>query len=318
MPVERFPIEEGSILTFARSIGDPNPIYCNHEYAARSEFGTIIAPPTYVQASAHFDPDYPLRPKDGVPWIGSGRAADSPPEDGDLDRPRNALHAGQEFVFRRPVRAGDFLRSSATPGTRWKKQGRSGALVFSETIVEYRDIRGELVVTSKSISVVAAPRVSDAPAVGERNRTVHARSRGSEDNNLSGYHVGDFRDLVVVDGLTRTQIVQYAGASGDFNPLHTDEVYATQVAGFPSVFAHGMLTMGMTARVVTDWVGDGRLAYLQARFLTQVWPGDTLTARAEVKAVGLSEGEPIVEFGVSTRNQAGVLVLSGTAAAHAG
>lgn len=130
--------------------------------------------------------------------------------------------------------------------------------------------------------------------------------------------VGQTHSAVVVEDLKRTQIVQYAGASGDFNPLHTDEVYATQVAGFPSVFAHGMLTMGMTARVVTDWVGDGRLAYLQARFLTQVWPGDTLTARAEVKAVGLSEGEPIVEFGVSTRNQAGVLVLSGTAAAHAG
>ena len=74
----------------------------------------------------------------------------------------------------------------------------------------------------------------------------------------SDVKVGDTRTAVVVDDLTRTQIVQYAGASGDYNPLHTDEVFATQVAGYPTVFAHGMLTMGMTGRMLTDFVGDGR------------------------------------------------------------
>ena len=97
--------------------------------------------------------------------------------------------------------------------------------------------------------------------------------------------VGDATELVLVDDLTRTQIVQYAGASGDYNPLHTDEVFAKEVAGYPTVFAHGMLTMGMTGRVLTDWVGDGRLLSYGVRFVKQVWPGDTLTARAEVTAV---------------------------------
>ena len=71
--------------------------------------------------------------------------------------------------------------------------------------------------------------------------------------------VGDTREQLLTDNLTRTQIVMYAGASGDYNPLHSDEIYTTQVAGYPSVFAHGMLTMGMTGRALTDWVGDGRL-----------------------------------------------------------
>ena len=92
--------------------------------------------------------------------------------------------------------------------------------------------------------------------------------------------VGDSTEQLLVDDLTRTQIVQYAGVSGDYNPLHTDEVFAKEVAGYPSVFAHGMLTMGITGRVLTDWVGDGRLLSYGVRFVKQVWPGDTLTARA--------------------------------------
>jgi acyl dehydratase len=128
--------------------------------------------------------------------------------------------------------------------------------------------------------------------------------------------VGDHREITLVEDLTRTQIVQYAGASGDFNPLHTDEVYATQVAGYPTVFAHGMLTMGMTGRVVTDWVGDGRLLRYGVRFIKQVWPGDSLTARAEVTAVKEIDGQPVADFEIVTRNQAGEAVLTGTATAR--
>ena len=128
--------------------------------------------------------------------------------------------------------------------------------------------------------------------------------------------LGDHREVVLVEDLTRTQIVMYAGASGDFNPLHTDECYARDVAGYPSVFAHGMLTMGMTGRILTDWVGDGRLLRYGVRFVKQVWPGDTLTARAEVTAVRDDDGQPVADFDVITRNQDGDTVLTGTATAR--
>ena len=131
----------------------------------------------------------------------------------------------------------------------------------------------------------------------------------------SDVKVGDTRTAVVVDNLSRTQIVQYAGASGDYNPIHTDEVFATQVAGYPSVFAHGMLTMGMTGRMLTDLVGDGRLLRFGGRFTSQVFPGDDLTTTATVEAVNEGD-EPSVELTVSTTNQDGVVVFSGSAAAR--
>ena len=119
--------------------------------------------------------------------------------------------------------------------------------------------------------------------------------------------VGDSYSEIVVEDLTRTQIVQYAGASGDYNPVHSDEKFVTEVAGYPTVFAHGMLT---------NYVGDGRLTYYGVRFVNQVWPGDTLTARAEVAAFREEDGETLVDLTITTTNQDEKFVLTGNATAR--
>ena len=124
--------------------------------------------------------------------------------------------------------------------------------------------------------------------------------------------VGDSDTERVVDNLTRTQIVQYAGASGDYNPIHTDEVYTTKVAGYPGVFAHGMLTMGLTGKMLTNYVGDGRLTRFGVRFTNQVWPGDSLDAKATVTAIK----DGLVELEVVTTNQDGKEVVRGYAEAR--
>lgn len=128
--------------------------------------------------------------------------------------------------------------------------------------------------------------------------------------------VGDTREEVVIENLSRTQLVMYAGASGDYNPVHTDEVFATKVAGYPTVFAHGMLSMGATGRMLTNWVGDGRLTKYGVRFVSQVWPGDTLTARATVEALRDEAGQKLVDLRVVTTNQDGKEVVSGYATAR--
>ena len=88
--------------------------------------------------------------------------------------------------------------------------------------------------------------------------------------SASNLNVGDTHEEVVVDDLTRTQLVMYAGTSGDYNPLHTDDLYTKEIAGYPGVFAHGMLSMGLTGKMLTNYVGDGRLKKYGVRFTNQV------------------------------------------------
>lgn len=132
----------------------------------------------------------------------------------------------------------------------------------------------------------------------------------------STLNIGDTHTERIVEDLKRTQIVQYAGASGDYNPVHTDEIFATKVAGYPTVFAHGMLTMGMTGKMLTHYVGDGRLTKYGVRFTSQVWPGDDLDAKATVEAIREANGRYYVDLKVETVNQNGIVVLSGTASAR--
>jgi acyl dehydratase len=124
---------------------------------------------------------------------------------------------------------------------------------------------------------------------------------------------GDTHEAVVIQNINRTHIVKYAGASGDFNPLHHDDTVATSAAGYPSVFAHGMFSMGLTGRMLTDWLGPTALKKYGVRFTRQVWPGDTLTAKAEVTEVK----DGLATIRVWTENQNGETVVEGEAVAEA-
>ncbi|HET9733229.1 MAG TPA: MaoC family dehydratase N-terminal domain-containing protein [Acidimicrobiales bacterium] len=159
MAVERFPIEAGHIMMFARAVGDTNPVYHDEEAAKAAGFSGVIAPPTFVQASAQFDPDYFLRPKPGQKWFGSGRQPTG------IDRESSGgggggrgggggLHAEQHYEYHRPLVAGDVLTATTRPGRTWEKEGRrAGKLVFSESVTEYRDQNGELVITARGVGV---------------------------------------------------------------------------------------------------------------------------------------------------------------------
>ncbi len=122
---------------------------------------------------------------------------------------------------------------------------------------------------------------------------------------------GDEIPPFVVENLTRTDLVRYAGASGDFNPIHHDEGFA-KAAGNPTVFGHGMLTAGFVAKCLTDFVGVEGLRRYKVRFATRVWPGDTITCRGRVTRRYEENGEPRIDGEVVALTQRGETAVSGT------
>jgi acyl dehydratase len=114
--------------------------------------------------------------------------------------------------------------------------------------------------------------------------------------------------------LTRTDLVMYAGASGDFNPMHTDEVKAKE-AGLPSVFGHGMYSAGLLATAVTNWVGIGTLTRYKVRFAKQTWPGETFITKVTVKAKRKEGDQNLVDLDCQLVNQDGEVKVSGEATA---
>ena len=146
-----FPVEASHIMMFARAVGDYNPVYHDAEAAKKTEAGGIIAPPSFAQAVAQFDPEYHLRRHQGKKWFGSAKGPSGiegkPPSSG-------GLHAEQHYEYIRPLRPGDVLSVEIKPGKTWEKESkRAGKLTFRERIVEYRDQNGELVMIARGVGV---------------------------------------------------------------------------------------------------------------------------------------------------------------------
>ena len=114
--------------------------------------------------------------------------------------------------------------------------------------------------------------------------------------------------------LTRTDLVRYAGASGDFNPMHHDEV-AAQAAGQPSVFGHGMFSMGILGTALTDYVGIGNVRRYQVRFARQTWPDEVLSSKIVVTGKREDGGQKLVDLSVTLSNADGEDKLVGEATA---
>ncbi|WP_342363695.1 MaoC/PaaZ C-terminal domain-containing protein [Terrarubrum flagellatum] len=318
--VRRFPVEEGHIKLFARSLGDPNPIYSDVDYAKRSKFGGVIAPPTFSEAANHFDENWPFRPRFGEPWFGSGREPTGTPQT--LRKSGTAMHAETQFTYFRPLRAGMVLSARSREGRQWEKWGaRSGKLTFSEIVSTFIDEQGDPMLECSTIAL-RTERIVDDGAGAENEDSVAAQlpqensaySGPERAPDLSALPIGARLRRAMVENLTRTQIIQYAGASGDFSPQHTDEIFNTRVAGYPTIFAHGMLTMGLLGRVLTDVVGDGALRTFGFQSRRQVWPGDSLFAELEL----IARENAMATLNLMVKNEKGQLVGKGYASALLG
>ena len=131
--------------------------------------------------------------------------------------------------------------------------------------------------------------------------------------SYSDVRVGD-EAPVLTHTLTRTDLVKYAGASGDFNPMHHDEV-AAKAAGQPSVFGHGMFSMGMLGSALTDYVGVGNVLRYQVRFARQTWPDEVLSTKIVVTGKREEDGKKLVDLAVTLSNGDGEDKVVGEATA---
>lgn len=122
--------------------------------------------------------------------------------------------------------------------------------------------------------------------------------------------VGDELPALAKAPVDRVQLSRYAGASGDYNPVHVDEVYAKSI-GMPSVYAPGMLIMGMLGQLISDWARGGQLRRYGVRFIKMVWPGDTVVCKGRVSDRHGTGGRYFVEIDLWAENQRGELLMKG-------
>jgi acyl dehydratase len=124
--------------------------------------------------------------------------------------------------------------------------------------------------------------------------------------------VGDDLPALVKGPIQQIQLTRYAGASGDFNPIHQDDEFA-KAAGMGGVFAHGMLSMGFVAQAVTDWAGAGRVRKIGVRFTALVRLKDTVTCRGRVLAKSSKDDVHTVDVEIWAETQKGDRVVTGKA-----
>lgn len=160
-----FPVDRTAIMLFASAIGETNPIYYDEEVAGATPLAGVIAPPTFGVASAHWNPRHLFRGVRRIPPPPASPAApggaDAPlREGGEGGAVARILHGEQRFEYHEPLRPGMRLRVETRPGRSWEKEGRrGGTLRFSESVSEYRDESGRLVLTATSVGIVTGKAV---------------------------------------------------------------------------------------------------------------------------------------------------------------
>ena len=123
--------------------------------------------------------------------------------------------------------------------------------------------------------------------------------------------VGDVVPTLVRPAVTHLQLVKYAGASGDFNPLHTDPAIGEAI-GTGGIIAHGMFVMGGVGQMLSDWVGPTALRKLNVRFQGMTRLGDVLTCTGQITRKDEADDESRVTGKVQVADSNGDVKLSGT------
>lgn len=286
--VSGFAIEAGKVAEFARAVFDDNPAHYDADAASAQGFDAVPAPLTFTRTGT-------------FPRYRTGAHLDLGFQH------EYVLHGEHSYEYERPLLVGDVLTGETTLSDIYEREGdRGGTMQFAEVETVYRDRSNERVLAERSTVIrtdgpVTEPDDGDDPSSnisedGTESRTpcsVTEITDTTVPDPAASLEPGDTIQTVAVGPLKRSHFVRYAGASGDFNPIHYDEPYA-RAAGNQSVFGQGMFTAGVAAHAVADWFGLERVRTFSVRFRSRVWPGDTIRASAVVTdSEPVSEGERV-------------------------
>lgn len=269
-------VECDRLRLFAQVTGEENPLFRDEAVAQARGYPSLPLPPTFLFCLEMAGP----RPMEVYERLQVNYA--------------HVLHGEQHFVYHRLAFAGETLHFKPRIADLYeKKDGTLGFMVW-ETRVEASD--GTPVADLRSVMIVRPPQ----PESG--HPAPRATAPAAEDG----------LPRVAAGPITRHQLGLYAGASGDYNPLHIDMDYARQ-AGMPDVFAHGMLSAAYLARVLTRWAEPAALRRFSVRFEAITHIGDEVHCQARATGHCIEHGEPCLTLALTARNQAGETKLTGTA-----
>jgi acyl dehydratase len=280
-------LERGKVREFARATFSANPSYLDGDAPP--------VPATFLTTMGF--------------WAGPGADAWAAVR---MD-PSRGRHAEQEFSFSGPPpRSGTRLVGRSRVAEIYTKPGRRGGdLTFAVMVTEFRDRDGELVASARLTGVETDTIDTTAPAAAPAAPSVAPAARAAPMLGPAAPVSGPVP--LVIGPLTRTDLVRYQGASGDFYAIHHDEPFA-RAAGLPAPLSLGMLQAGMLATWATDWLGAEAVRSVRFRFAEQVYPGDTVTCGGRaVRSYHGEDGRPRADLELVCTTQTGAVAVRGWA-----
>jgi acyl dehydratase len=289
-------------IPFAEALGDLNPLYIDEEAAKKSPFGSLLAPPTFpvTLAAGNIGPDLFFELELNFASI---------------------IHGEQEFEYFRPLQVGETITIEGRVADITEEQGEDGVLDVVVLETSGCDQAGEEVYVARM--TLWSERQEKGQGSGIRGQGSGVRDQGptvppQRQNDLSGHlsfaslHEGDWIEPMAKPVITKQMLIDYGEAALDRNPIHTDDEFARD-AGYPGVFAQGMLSMGFLAQFLVERFGVESLRRIKVRFANLTWPGEKISCRAVVVNKHSAGDRNLVDLDIHTANEQGEQKLIGTA-----
>ena len=294
-----FEVEKSHITSFARAIGDDNPLWNDEAAARRSKYGGLIAPPTFTRMVLNA-----LRPPgtEQYPLPGSVQ-----------------LDGGAQWRYFEPIRPGDRITQFRKITDVYERQGSAGPLIFILGNCRFVNQFHQTAVELNTVTIRHSPTGSgtatqpttpgNGPAAPEPGTSGDTRIGPPDWAEVSeGAEIGPF-----IKHTTTQDLVKYAGASRDFYEIHYDQDFALSV-GLPGVIVHGALKAAYLGKLMTDWLGDpGALRSLQCQHRGMDFPSESVICKGRVARTYMEDGQKLADCDIWIENTRGRTTVPGQA-----